>query len=454
MIVVDTNNQTARNLSTQAVVGNIPRSRGEMQYIEDMGGKGILVQIGGNQKGLDDTSSSSMSNLVSHDPNPLQLTHSQESIMDAYRQEKVPMNQIDVFDVSSLYNSSTPDGTWYKQNTTGDTPAGRIDFCLALASSEDGSSHNIYMYGGRGMNGTTDVFYDEVWVLSLPSFTWTNVYQGSSPRYGHSCHRVGTRTMLTVGGAANSKLNQTPCDWETKGVGVFDMSAVAWGSVYDANAPDYTVPKLVASKIGSGAGGGGAAASMTQPTEGFDQEGLAQIFKVPYKPKRGNSTNSTSPPPSSQPQTSNSNLIGPVVGGLIGGLVLTGLLAALLWYYRHQIKHLLIGPALLPFFSELGDGRREGKAGAGAEIGSATDDDYTSRWELSGAEKATAAAAATAVAVVELPSPTDMATETEIESVQGRSCEMDAAKWNTSSRRNNNHNNYNNNYNDEKGKPH
>ena len=53
------------------------------------------------------------------------------------------MNHIDVFDVSSLNNKSTPDGMWYKQNTTGDIPASRIDFCLVLASSGDDSSHNV-----------------------------------------------------------------------------------------------------------------------------------------------------------------------------------------------------------------------------------------------------------------------------------------------------------------------
>ena len=68
MIVVDTNNQTARNLSTRAVVGDNPRSRGEIQYIEELGGKGILVQIGGNQKNSGDASSSSMDDLVSFSP--------------------------------------------------------------------------------------------------------------------------------------------------------------------------------------------------------------------------------------------------------------------------------------------------------------------------------------------------------------------------------------------------
>ena len=49
MVVVNTSDHTARNLSTTAVVGNQPRARGRMQYIDDVGGRGILVQIGGKQ---------------------------------------------------------------------------------------------------------------------------------------------------------------------------------------------------------------------------------------------------------------------------------------------------------------------------------------------------------------------------------------------------------------------
>ena len=53
------------------------------------------------------------------------------------------MDQIDIFDVSSLYHDSTPNGTWYRQQATGNIPSGRIDACLFLASSTDGSSHNM-----------------------------------------------------------------------------------------------------------------------------------------------------------------------------------------------------------------------------------------------------------------------------------------------------------------------
>ena len=40
MVVVDTSKKTARNLSTKAVVGDHPRSRGRMQYLEKIGGDG------------------------------------------------------------------------------------------------------------------------------------------------------------------------------------------------------------------------------------------------------------------------------------------------------------------------------------------------------------------------------------------------------------------------------
>ena len=57
------------------------------------------------------------------------------------------MTEIDVFDIASLYNASTPNGVWYKQragnqNDT-ETPSPRVDFCLIAASSQDASSHNM-----------------------------------------------------------------------------------------------------------------------------------------------------------------------------------------------------------------------------------------------------------------------------------------------------------------------
>lgn len=53
------------------------------------------------------------------------------------------MDQVDIFDVASYYNASTPAGTWYKQRATGDIPTRRLDHCLMSASAPDNSSHNM-----------------------------------------------------------------------------------------------------------------------------------------------------------------------------------------------------------------------------------------------------------------------------------------------------------------------
>ncbi len=52
MIVINTNNQTVRNVSTYGLTGDRPRTRGLLQYISGISSNGILVQIGGNQKTL------------------------------------------------------------------------------------------------------------------------------------------------------------------------------------------------------------------------------------------------------------------------------------------------------------------------------------------------------------------------------------------------------------------
>jgi hypothetical protein len=155
------------------------------------------------------------------------------------------MQSVQVFDVGSLNNSTTPNGKWYEQQTSGDAPSPRLDACLTVQAAPDNSSYNIYMYGGR--DGVTN-YYDETWVLSLPSFQWQMVHSGNSPRYSHTCHVVG-RQMITVGGSDTSK-TRSGCDWETKGIGVLDMSAVTWGSQFNVNADPYSVPTAIVQIIG------------------------------------------------------------------------------------------------------------------------------------------------------------------------------------------------------------
>ena len=64
-----------------------------------------------------------------------------------------------------------------------------------------------------------------------------------------TCHLVGNRQMLTVGGFSSTNLSLS-CDWEVKSVAIYDMSDLIWGSVFHAAAPAYQVPGPVADVIG------------------------------------------------------------------------------------------------------------------------------------------------------------------------------------------------------------
>jgi hypothetical protein len=104
--------------------------------------------------------------------------------------------------------------------------------------------------------------YDDVWILSLPSFTWTKAYSGENPRFGHTCHRAGKQQMMSVGGALNASmygvetsgqippnLNTAKCD-PSEGVAIFDLSTLKWGSFFNPYAPAYRVPQKVVDVIG------------------------------------------------------------------------------------------------------------------------------------------------------------------------------------------------------------
>lgn len=153
-------------------------------------------------------------------------------------------DEIDFLDVSSIADDSR-NATWFVQRAAGEIPPPRTDFCLVTASAKDNSSHNIYLYGGKGAREA----YDDVYVLSIPSFTWKRVYRGDSPRYGHTCHLTGHRQMLTVGGMASDE-PMPSCDRERAGVAVFDMTDLEWRSVYSPSAPAYQVPGPIVQTIG------------------------------------------------------------------------------------------------------------------------------------------------------------------------------------------------------------
>ncbi|KAI6867373.1 kelch repeat protein [Hortaea werneckii] len=138
------------------------------------------------------------------------------------------MNNIDVYDIAR--------STWYKQSTSGPTPEIRVNPCAVIAAAPDGSSYNIYMFGGQRLQpyGSQEQ-YDDMWILTLPSFTWIEVdMSGQSVPYGrsgHSCN-IWDGQIIMVGGYVGDQLS---C--ESPGIYVFDLSNCQWVQEFTALSP-------------------------------------------------------------------------------------------------------------------------------------------------------------------------------------------------------------------------
>src|SRR5882762_6933066 len=92
--------------------------------------------------------------------------------------------------------------TRYMQQTSGDIPPQLTLFCSVVAAAADNSSYNIYIYGGYDGIDSSHHTSDDVYVLSIPSFTWVKVYSGTSThgRSGHKCVKVHPDQMFVLGG--------------------------------------------------------------------------------------------------------------------------------------------------------------------------------------------------------------------------------------------------------------
>ena len=157
----------------------------------------------------------------------------------------------------------------------------RVNPCAIVASAPDGSSHNIYFYGGQNLVPYGDqIQYNDMWVLSVPAFTWIEVDAkvGNPPgRAGHSCEVWG-RQMIVIGGYVTQELS---CD--SPGIYVFDITSLEWKTEFTgigkASKSEtggdliYHVPQVIHEVIG-GSGNGGA--TVTKPVVGLDSDSPLQ----------------------------------------------------------------------------------------------------------------------------------------------------------------------------------
>ncbi|ETI28220.1 hypothetical protein G647_00669 [Cladophialophora carrionii CBS 160.54] len=294
MVVIETQTNTIKNITGLSGI-QTNRQGGGLVYVDNFGNSGVLLLIGGQTQ------------------------------TTGY----IPMDEIKIFDIHSMDLTGlagSGNNLWYEQKATGDIPDARVDFCLVAAPSQDNSSTSIYLYGGTS-NGT---IFDDIYVLSLPSFTWVKVFTGQDARWSVTCHFIPPRQMITVGGGGKSSNISSDCDWEQKSLAVLDLSTIKWGSVYDAAAPAFEVPEAVVKVIGGGPSGN---ATKLEPDGGWDQTGLSNLFII-------RQAATTSPPPSDSttPSITATATLSPysketddgISGGAIAGIAIAAVAGVLL----------------------------------------------------------------------------------------------------------------------------
>ncbi|EXJ64289.1 hypothetical protein A1O7_00625 [Cladophialophora yegresii CBS 114405] len=289
MVVIETQTNTIKNITGLSGI-QTNRQGGGLVYVDNFGNTGVLLLIGGQTQ------------------------------TTGY----IPMDEIKIFDIHSMDltgQAGSGNNLWYEQKATGDIPDARVDFCLVAAPSQDNSSTSIYLYGGTS-NGT---IFDDIYVLSLPSFTWVKVFTGQDARWSVTCHFIPPRQMITVGGGGKSSNISSDCDWEQKSLAVLDLSTIGWSSVYDVAAPAYEVPEQVIKVIGGGPLGN---ATKLEPDKGWDQTGLSNLFIT----RQAATTPSNSTIPSITATTTpspDSNGDNGVSGGAIAGIAIAAVAGVL-----------------------------------------------------------------------------------------------------------------------------
>ncbi|KAM0436811.1 hypothetical protein ACHAPT_002523 [Fusarium lateritium] len=188
--------------------------------------------------------------------------------------EGQPMEEILLYDVLS--------GKSYKQNATGEVPEKRRKFGAGVTWVEDQSSYNIYVYGGGGEEEGS-IGFDDIYILSLPSFSWIKMYPtdtnetGAFPHHSFTCNVVNQAQMLIHGGffPLNDKCD-VPTQWglHNMDLGRQNKNKAPW-ELYDPDKTKYVVPTDVIKVVGGNKDGG---ATKTKPAGGFDHEDLTALM--------------------------------------------------------------------------------------------------------------------------------------------------------------------------------
>ncbi|KAG9578243.1 kelch repeat protein, partial [Aureobasidium melanogenum] len=204
------------------------------------------------------------------------------------------MNVIDVYDIAT--------STWYKQATSGPTPKIRVNPCAAVAAAPDGSSYQVHMFGGQNLiPAGNQTQYDDLWILTVPSFTWIQVDQSSQSvppgRAGHSC-QMWDGQMIVVGGYVGDQIS---CD--SPGIYVLNASSLQWstgstalsgGSGSDSSASSGTSGGS-SNTAAASASGASAAGGTTSPAGSASGNWVSNARTNPFNQQPAQLANGSSP---------------------------------------------------------------------------------------------------------------------------------------------------------------
>lgn len=221
-----------------------------------------------------------------------------------------------------------------------------------MQPAKDYSSFNIYWYGGYdGLHATDQSYFkDDVWVLSLPSFTWTKVFTGRSGygRAGHKCVMPYPDQMMVIGGYPAQPGTAATCLDNMGGIiELFNVSSIEWLDSYDPTIwSDYTVPSAVYGAIGGNAQG---SATTTAPSS-WDTSALGDVFQVTYNTSKithwypYSKSTTTSPlstvTPSSTGSSNSSSVpkyLAPLLGVILGLVFVTSIVVGFLLWRRRKL---------------------------------------------------------------------------------------------------------------------
>ncbi|KPM45506.1 hypothetical protein AK830_g1110 [Neonectria ditissima] len=256
--------------------------------------------------------------------------------------------QLDVYDIAN--------SEWFHQKTSGDTPPVRVNPCAVVASAPDASSFQIYLFGGQDLPFGNQTQYNDMYILTIPSFTWIKVDQSDqdppSPRAGHSCAMYDGQ-IVVVGGTRKDMLCDKP------GMYVFDASTLTWRDKFSAGGhkadwhPDnlvlagshgYVVPSAVQEVIGGGQDGSATASTPAAgpATDGPFATGRSPVFTITQSGPTATITHGSGSNGSSDDDDDNSSsnskpglIAAGVVAGIAGALALY--LGFCAWLYRRQV---------------------------------------------------------------------------------------------------------------------